>query len=228
MTNKKLFRVLKLRPENGECYSIIVEKPKGFEYQAGDCVYLSFPDKLTLGKQTYSFASSPHEDFLLFTFKKGYSEFKHQLEMLYGGSFLQIVQFGSNFIFDVKKESIMIAGGVGITPLRSMIKTRLMKSPDITTHLIYLNKTNAFPFQKELESWEKEFSALHTTWLVTDKVGRLSLPIISDITKHPRAFDYYIAGPPLMIDATIDILISLEVDTGRIHTDSFDGYIEEL
>lgn len=228
MKKSSSLEVIELKEESKDCISIILKKPTEFSYQAGDCLDISFSDALQLGKQTYSFASTPQEEEIILTFKKGYSEFKHRLEKLLPGDHIEVLQYGSNFIFDPSRQSVMIAGGVGITPLRSMIKTRLDSKPYVPTVLIYLNKTSDFPFYKELSSWEKKFLSLSIYWIPTDQEGRLTTDKFLKLVGSPVEFDYYAAGPPLMVDAITEILEGLEIDPEQIHTDSFDGYLEEI
>jgi len=222
-------RVKSLSPISNDCLQIILEKSENFYYQPGDCVDISFPDALDLGKQTYSFASSPHEDVLMLAFKKGYSEFKHRLQALKSGDFLQATQYGSNFIFNQKIPSVMIAGGIGITPFRSMIKTRLIEHPDVQTILIFQNRTLDFPFYTELQTWDKECPSLEIIWIDSDTKGRLTPELLKSVLQErDTVFHYYVAGPPLMVDASIELLTKLKIQTQDIHTDSFDGYLDDI
>lgn len=221
--------VEKLRSISKDCVVIFLEKPKDFRYQSGDCVDISFPDALHLGKQTYSFASSPHDQILMLAFKKGYSEFKHRLHALKPGDILQATQYGSNFIFNSKFPSIMIAGGIGITPLKSMIKTKQIEHPSVQTILFFQNRTPDFPFHAELSQWEKEHGSLTIYWQDTDTKGRLTPEILTTIVGgKTNAFHYYVAGPPLMVDTSIELLTKLKIKNKAIHTDSFDGYVDEI
>lgn len=228
MKKSTLLRVIELRPETADCLTIVFEKPTDFTYQAGDCFDVIFPDDPSLGKQTYSFVSAVSEDVILLTFKKGYSDFKHRLEKVVKGDVLEIIQYGSNFVFDPSHPSVMIAGGVGIAPLRSMIKTRLETDPQIPTILIYQNGTDEFPFYKELKTWGEEFASFKIYWIVTKNDGRLTKDSFKKIINYPTSFHYYVSGPPLMVDSTMDILGSCNVKQSLIHTDSFDGYPEEV
>lgn len=229
MKKTTLLCIEELRAVSRDCLSIILKKPIEFSYQAGDCLDISFPDALHLGKQTYSFASSSYEDTLMLAFKRGYSEFKHRLEALKLGDILQVIQYGSNFIFDAKIPSVMIAGGIGITPFRSMIKTRLIEHSTVKTILLFQNRTSDFPFYKELRQWQKEYPSLEIHWLDTDTKGRLTPEILTTILGEKRdTFHYYVAGPPLMVDASIELLSRLKIRTQNIHTDSFDGYTDEV
>ncbi len=96
-------------------------------------------------------------------------------------------------------------------------------------HLIYINRTELFPFQKELGEWEK-LGLIDTRYLITQKEGRLTLDklntFIPNITQ--KKFEHYIAGPPLMVDATTELLEEICIPSHAIHTDSFDGYLEEM
>jgi len=221
--------VEKMGSISNDCLAIILEKPSSFYYQAGDCVDISFQDAIHLGKQTYSFASSPHEQSLMLAFKKGYSEFKHRLHALKPSDILQAIQYGSNFIFDSKIPSVMIAGGIGITPFRSMIKTRLIEHPTIKTILLFQNRTLDFPFYTELNHWQKEYPSFEIHWLDTDTKGRLTPETLATILGEKKdTYHYYVAGPPLMVDASMEILETLMINASDIHTDSFDGYTDEI
>ena len=123
----------------------------------------------------------------------------------------------------------MIAGGIGITPFRSMIKTRLMECPTVRTILLFQNKTQDFPFYSELSQWQKEHSSLEIHWLDTDTKGRLTSEMLTAVLGEKKdSFHYYVAGPPLMVDASMELLDRLMIGVHEIHTDSFDGYIDEI
>ena len=74
------------------------------------------------------------------------------------------------FVLDEKEKGpqVMIAGGIGITPFRSMIKYAIDKNTGTQIHLIYSNSLpEQISFQKELENWAKEADNFKLSMTVT-------------------------------------------------------------
>ena len=204
---------------------IIFEKPQGFIYTPGNWMDIRFPvPKFPVGN-TYSFASSPTESILMIAFKKGLSPFKKALENVKIGDTMLITQYGSNgFLLNKKYQSLFIAGGIGITPFRSMIKEAIDTNSKTPITLVYLNHTVDFPFKQELDLWQEDYPLLQIHYIPTQTVGRVSKEKLQ--TLIPNIFDYmnYVAGPPGMVNNTKKILLELGVQEKDIQLDSFEGY----
>lgn len=67
-----------VRPETPQHVTLDFERPRGFDYEAGDWLEFEFTPVLR-GGPTYSFSSSPTEADLSITFKEGLSEVKQAL-----------------------------------------------------------------------------------------------------------------------------------------------------
>lgn len=223
------FTITKIREDTEDVISIFFKKPTDFTYNAGDCIDIGFSDT-SLGRKTFSFASSPYEGDLYITYKKGVSSYKKVMEMLEVGDNVSVVHYGSNFIFYPGKKSIFIAGGVGVTPLRSMIYTSIYEKAKEDLILIYLNNSDLFVFFDEFKDWENNNKNLSCIFINTMKTGRISKEMLVDYVPSIKnnLFDFYISGPPLMIDAVGNIIEDLGFVDHIIHTDSFDGYTKEL
>src|SRR5579864_4745967 len=163
------------RTETQNCLSIVFERPRGLTYKAGNWMDIRFfSADLSIGK-TFSFSSSPTEPDIMITFKKGMSKFKKTLEKVSIGDTMFITQYGSNgFLLNKRHPSVLIAGGIGITPFRSMIKEAIDTDSKAEITLIYQSHIDAFPFHKELAEWEKSYSFLKVHFIVTGKQGRLT------------------------------------------------------
>jgi ferredoxin-NADP reductase len=146
------------------------------------------------------------------------------------GDKVVVTHYGSNFVFHPGKKSIFVAGGVGVTPLRSMIFTSLQKGSKEEMILLYLNNSDEFVFDAEFLVWQQEFPHFRYIPINTIRKGRISkeMLIIHLPTVEVNAYDFYISGPPLMIDAVSSIIDDLGLTDHIIHTDSFDGYTQEL
>lgn len=216
--------IKEIRAETEEYVSIIFAKPKDFTFVLGEC-FLLRPSDVDMAK-VFSFASSPTEDNIIISYKKGISRFKKKLEELRVGDSMEVSLYGSQFHFTSSKPSVFIAGGIGITAFRSILKYCVDKSIFTPLHLIFINRTEDFPFREELEDFKKRLDNLSVTYIPTSTKGRLSGEMIKKLL--PRKNDeMYLAGPPLMIDTMVDLLTRFGVKEEHLHTESFDGYMEE-
>lgn len=147
--------VIENRTETVGYRSILFERPEGFNYESGDWVDIQFGEQVLRGGKTYSLSSSPTEPYLMITFKNGLSQIKNALASLVPGDRLRIIRYGNDNKFTLKqhKPGVLIAGGVGVAPFRSMIKEMLDTKATKEIVLVYLNKTPDLLFRTELEDW---------------------------------------------------------------------------
>jgi len=204
---------------------IIFEKPRGLSCEPGNWREIRFLSAdLAIGK-TFSITSSPTEPDIMIAFKKGISKFKKALEQIQIGDTMLITQFGSNgFLLDKRYESVFIAGGIGITPFRSMIKEAIDANSKVEITLIYQNHTDDFPFREELEEWQPIFPSLKIQYVVTGKEARLSKDKLERLVPDVANKMNYIAGSPSMVENLKNILLTLGTKKDDIKIDSFDGY----
>lgn len=218
--------VKQLRQDNSECTSVVFERPINFNYQAGDWIDVDFADTSYMGGKTYSLSSSPTESELAISFREGISPFKRKLQTVQPGEKMYISQYGNDYGFHLRnnKSSVLIAGGIGIAPFRSMLKEMFDMSVKNDVQLIYLNKGDNFLFKDELEEWKCALPNISIEYIVTKELKRkarekLLLSLIKDITHN-----YYIAGPEAMVENTEHFLIDNGVNIKDIRIDSFGTY----
>ncbi len=221
-------KVISLEKEIDGCMSISFLKPSNFEFVPGDCFNLFFKEKDFHEGRIFSFSSSPTEDLLQVTFRKGISEYKKRLEKVSPGDILYLSHFGTQYEFHLNRPLVFFAGGIGITIFRSIIKFAIDKNLKPSFTLFYSNRSEDFLYQEELNEWAAQIN-MPIYFIPTQKQGRLSGEKIEKLipTISSKKYAHYIVGPPMMVDATNDILLSLNVKSSTIYTDSFDGYFEE-
>lgn len=218
--------VLRAQRLENECMSVYFAAPIGFDFAAGDWVDINFMDKKLEGGITYSLSSSPTEGELAITFKTGVSPFKKSLQSVQPGDEMYISQYGNdyNFYLHQNRSSVLIAGGIGIAPFRSMIKEMYDRQSKNSVQLIYLNKGPSFVFHDELEAWNSMLPNLKILYVNTEELNRkkrenLLLQVIDKTAHH-----YFIAGPEGMVESTEHLLIDNGVSVKDIRIDSFGGY----
>lgn len=219
--------VKQIHKETENVLSIMFEKPKGFEFYPAQFVDIIFPDIKVDNSRIYSLSSSPTENYLMITFKKGISDHKKKLMNLKPKDIVEITHPNGTYTLDELTPAVMLAGGVGIAPHRSMIKYAMDKKINLPLILIFSNSTKNFPFKKELDSLSEKQANLDIHYVVTGKNGRLTKPKLNSILKNyflKAEPIYYLAGPPSFVYDFNQILQTMDIDSVNIRLDSFDGY----
>lgn len=215
-----------LRQDNPECKSVVFERPIGFSYETGDWVDIDFADTSYRGGKTYSLSSSPTENELTVSFRIGISPFKRKLQSVQPGDKMYIRHYGNDYGFHLRdnKSSVLIAGGIGIAPFRSMLKEMFDINASNDVQLVYLNKSDDFLFKDDIEDWKRALPNLSIEYIVTRELKRKSrekllLSLIKD-----TAHNYFIAGPEAMVENTEHLLLDNGVSVKDIRIDSFGTY----
>ena len=206
--------------------SIYFHRPANFVFESGDWIDLQFEDKQLSGGITYSISSSPLEADVRITYREGISEFKKALQLVAPNERLRILQYGNDYTFQLKKNQahVLIAGGVGIAPFRSMLKEMHDNGDRNEVMLIYLNQNENFLFKDELDIWMKDMANLSISYISTKEINRKEREkLILSLIKSPHQ-NFYISGPPGMVDSNEHLLIDNGVNIRDIRIDSFGGY----
>jgi len=207
-------------------WSVYFHRPANFVFEAGDWIDIQFEGRQLHGGITYSIASSPTESDMRITFREGISEFKKALQSIKPNDRLTISQYGNDYDFQLKKNqaSVLIAGGIGIAPFRSMLKEMFDTHQDSDVTLIYLNQNEDFLFKDELELWSKRLTNLSISYIATKDINRKKREkLILSLVKSPHR-NFYISGPPAMVESNEHLLIDMGVEVRDIRIDSFGGY----
>ena len=145
--------------------------------------------------------------------------------------------YGEFFIKNTNREMIYIGGGAGMAPLRSHI-FHLFHTEKTTRKVSYWygarSKREVF-YEEEFREIEKAFPNFtfnlalsepkpEDNW--TGYTGFIHQVLFNEyLNKHPEPEDveYYLCGPPMMIDAVLKMLYDLGVPDEMIAFDDFGG-----
>lgn len=217
----------------------VLEKPAGFEYRAGQFFDIILPKPSEdARKMTYvhgfSFVTAPFEQHIsAATRMRPDSEFKNALKAVPDGSELQIEAVWGSFTLkkDETKPVVYIIGGIGITPVRSMVAQATHDKLNRKLTLLYANRGPAnAAFTADLEGYAKANGQFTFVPVYTDEqvAGAEHGMVTGDMVKRHVADVqnalYYLSGPAGMVRASRDLLTELGVDEDNIRTEEFDGY----
>lgn len=236
--------VLRLAGKNQlspDVYEFVFSTDKNVEFKPGQYMEwtLAHDEPDTRGIRRYfTLASSPSEKGVRLGVKfysDGSSFKKHLLEMREGDTVVASQRAG-DFVLpkDKKKKLAFIAGGIGITPFRSMIKYLLDKREQRSMVLLYSNKTLADTAYKSLFDEAGPKIGLKTVYAYTEKgtapegqhgvTGKLDAQIIAREVPDYKERIFYLSGPHGMVVAFNDTLRGMGVKERMIKRDYFPGF----
>lgn len=164
------------KDEAKDTKTFFFEKPSGFSYIAGQYCYFTLPkvnyEDSRGGVRHFTLSSSPTEtDIALTTRMRDESGYKKTLDEFENGSEVAMQGPVGEFVLDKETTTtpqVMIAGGIGVTPYRSIIRYVADKNLNIPIHLIYANSLpEDIAFKAEFDQIVKEHANIKVSYTVS-------------------------------------------------------------
>ncbi len=176
-------------------------------------------------RRTFTIASSPTEPTIQLGVKlyQPSSSFKKALLALKPGDRLYAGELAGNFILpkDPTKPLVFIAGGIGITPFRSMLKYLVDSSQKRDITLLYLvSKPEEVAYKDVLGQAE----TLGVRVVILANGEQLDAQRIQDAVPDFAGRMFYLSGPNKMVESYVATLRTMKVPRTHIETDHFSGY----
>ncbi|MFZ2498706.1 ferredoxin--NADP reductase [Methanosarcina sp.] len=225
-------RVIEVIQRTPDVKSIRFEKPQGFSYIAGQYVVLTLGNSSTQMKKPFTLSSSPTEGFLEITKKLTGHPFSNALADLMPGDRVSINGPYGEFTFQKEYNNIgMLSGGIGITPLRSMIKYSIDKKLSANIVLLYSNSSESdIAFRNELEDVQRKNPNIKIIDTITRPgmdwkgvTGRINSEMIKRFIPDYQERTFFTCGPLKMVDSMVSLLSELEMPKEQIKRESFPG-----
>jgi propane monooxygenase reductase subunit len=210
-------------------------KDSGFTFEAGQYAHFTLSSAKFDDDKGYSrplsIANAPSMDErLMIVVRDGNSLFSQNLMALDVNDVVIVGEAlgGMKLPEDKSIPVVIIAGGTGITPVRSIVEDHINKSSERNILVIYANKSLAeSAFINDFRNWEKLNSGLRLVPVFEDtkeaegffEKGYVTTGILK---KHIANFSenfFYLFGPPPMVDSVKEILESSGVESDRIFSE---------
>jgi ferredoxin-NADP reductase len=178
-------------------------------------------------KRWFTNSAAPFEGILQITTRVTDSTFKQALSKLEEGSTdLQLVDPPEgDFVWqDSPLPIVFVAGGIGVTPFRSILKQRAHDKQPLNVTLVYGSRTDDVPFKDELAEW----SAADPSLKVKYAVGiRLTAESLAEMVPNLNGSLVYLSGPEPMVEALGDDLKAHGLPEAQLKQDFFPNYTEQ-
>ena len=232
-------KLLKKELVAAETMAFTFQKPEGFDFRAGqfcDITLFDPPETDAEGNiRGFSLVAAPFEDDVIVATRMRDTAFKRVLKDLPLGTVVELdAAYGSFTLHKtLTTPAVFIIGGIGITPVRSMIAqaTHDRVAQDIT--LFHVNRTAAqAPFAADFESLAREndrftfvpvmTQAAPTEWF--GERGHVTTQMLAKYVPDLAAPIYYMSGPAAMVMASRELLLASGANEDNIRTEEFSGY----
>ncbi|HPP31701.1 MAG TPA: FAD-dependent oxidoreductase [Soehngenia sp.] len=218
--------------ETSDIYSFVFEKPKDYSWSPGQHTVFRFKElRIPLAEdekehRIFSIASVKEEDEFMFSTRivETCTNFKKNLLELKPGDIMLIDKpMGKFLLEDLNKPTVLIAGGIGVTPMRAFLKDiQLNKKKVKHIKLLYSDDRNEFAYEKELLQIGENIEGVEV--LLISNRDKFNSEIDEFAKQYNNHGNYYISGSPGMNKMFTEKLINMGVEKSNIKTDSFQGY----
>jgi 3-phenylpropionate/trans-cinnamate dioxygenase ferredoxin reductase subunit len=234
--------VRELRPETSTVSTLVLEprrdrRQRGYRtlaFAPGQFAWIRLNPSIGAQEHPFTIASSAHVGLWTEFTIRHTGDFTNELRQLRLGSPVWVDGPHGAFTLDLRRCTglVMIAGGVGITPMMSMLRTLAHRRDRRPHRLVVVARTlDDLLFRAELSELQQRLDltviellrAPPPSW--TGASGAVDEELLTALL--PGAFrrnqlDYYLCGPPAMVTDVLTVLDGLDVPQPRIHTEQFD------
>lgn len=186
--------------------------------------------------RTFSIASSPNDkNYFIIATRMRNTAFKNSLKSVPLGTKVKVIGPMGDYTLhkNASRPAVFLIGGIGITPVRSMIKWATEQKLPHKLNLFYSNRSRAATaFLDDFEKWAKQNPNFKFIPTVTDESepswkyerGRINEEMIKKYVKDIKNAVFYLSGPPEMVKAMRQLCVAAGADEDSIRTEEFSGY----
>jgi len=208
------------------------------DYRPGAYFWVELPDRGHTDekglRRHISLATSPTEAGVVgLATRLRDTAFKHTLAELELGDEVQVEEPKGSFLLpeESDEEYVFVAGGIGITVFRSMLRFIADEGLPYRVTLVYSNRDReSAAFLDELEEIERRADGVHVILTMTDELGwegetrHLDADVLGELVGGLDGKTFLVAGPPQMAEAVAGSLTGAGLPEDRVLADKFSGY----
>lgn len=232
--------LLEQHPETPTVSTFRMAPPgRPFRFRPGQYLQVRLPgiDDPRGDVRTFSISSGPQDlEEVSVTTRRGPSPFKTRFFALAPGDEVDLWGPFGTFLRDPARPAVLLGGGIGVTPFRSMVREVVGGSREATVLLLYSSPTaEELVFRAEFEELARRSKGFRPVLLVSrpgeskspwsGRTGRVDAALIREETRGLERPVYYICGPPAMVEGLrAHLEAELHVPAADIRSERFSGY----
>jgi ferredoxin-NADP reductase len=230
-------RLLDQHHEAENVTSFRFEPEPPLSYQAGQYLRYTLPHPAPDSRGTtrnFTMASAPSEPFIMLATRLSSpgSTFKQALARLERGAAVTVSGPLGRFSYtEYDTPAVFIAGGIGVTPFRSMLVELAAQQRNAQVTLLYANSTPDIAFRGLLDELTQAHPELRTVYVVSHPtadwsgpVGHIDAAFINQHVSDLLHSVFYASGPQPMVEAVAQALAQCGVRQEQIKREIFPGY----
>ena len=217
-------KLLATRSEAGNIKSFIFENG-GLTWAAGQNQAFVLPQagpEEADNLRWFTLASAPSEKVVQVSTRVGPSAFKQALDRLQPGDSIGVRDLGGDFTWEEDSATpvVLVAGGIGVTPFRSILLERHARGQPLNATLLYFTRDAQIAFRDELDRLCAQHPELDVRYLIGELITAKRI-----LDEEPLAAQVpvYLSGPEPMVESVGNDLKQRGVS---LKQDWFPGYDE--
>jgi len=203
-----------------DVYSCRFERPKDYSFGAGQYLMLRLPTSDGTLAKPFSHASAPGDSWIEVTTHFSGSKYKSALADLEPGSEVSVSPALGRLQIPADDPVTFLVGGIGITPVRSMLRDAAQRHTGLTGTLFYGNRSpQCVVYRDELDSYESDgIRTVHVFERESNEPAAEEGFITAELVKHhvdPTHGPFVTTGPPAMITVMERVMDELDIEPER-------------
>ena len=186
------------------------------QYQTWELAQVEGDDKAK--RRFFTIAAAPSEGEFHISTRVSDSAFKQALNALRPGDEIEAHGIEGDFVWEDDEVVVLVAGGIGVTPYRSMLLERAATGKLLDAHLLYFGRDENFAFRSEFDRLQAAHPELKIDYIVGESITADTI-----LLHAPEAIEKttYLSGPEPIVDTVGDDLQQRGV---KLKQDWFPGY----
>ena len=221
------------RPLTPTTHGIEVEKPEAFTFRPTQFTFLQLRTEDGMDARPMSLATSPTRPHLEYAVRLSDSAYKRAFAALQPADEVRVFGPIGDFVLHETRPAVLVAGGIGITPLKGMAEYAADNELPIPIRLAYSNRTeDEIVYRRELGALEERNDRFRVLYTLTraagnawpGRTGRIDRELLEEAARGLEDPIYYVSGTPAMVIGAFRLLRSVGVAEAEIEFEAFRGY----
>jgi ferredoxin-NADP reductase len=233
-----LLEVIRRTPDI-KTFRFDVRGRKDVTYKAGQYFYVTIKIGEQEGEHHFTISSSPTETekagYLEFTKRITASDYSQTLDRMKPGDWARLQGPEGEFTLPPERADLaFLSGGIGITPLRSMLRYIADRGLEHNVVLIYGNNNwENVAFRDELEQIASAHSGIRVEYVLSGpdfppswmgRKGHITKDLVAEVVPDYKERIFYLSGPLKMVLSLEEQLAAIKIPKKQIKHDYFPGY----